>query len=401
VAESVAFASSAKRVAISGIADENFCSDWRRYDGREVVSRGNCVERELLARIISAPDGVSPGVHADHVGGLLEVAMAEGVVAIANRRLDADLTVPADVRDEFAAAARALAAAHLALEAEARRVLAGLHAAGISVVVLKGMALGHWLFPAAYLRESSDIDLLFATRVDAESAAAALAPLGYAVLYSPGDMAHEFPCRRVSPGREVDLDMHWRLANMPLLRDLLSFQELFAASIPLPRLAEHARGLSPVHAFAHACIHRASNLCAGLGDRLKWLYDLHLLAGAFAPADWDELLDLCVERGMCGICAEGINASLGLFGTVVPERVLDALRVARADESLDASRLSDWRHMQRRNLAALPTLRERVRWLWQRAFPTRGYLRELYGTDVSVLALWGQRLKRAVRRLRS
>ncbi len=357
------------------------------------------MERELLARIISGADRTPLRIAPDHGDDLLDVARAEGVVALVSQRFGEQAMVAGAVRDSFAESARALAASHLGLQAEGRRVVEALHAAKIPLLVLKGLALGHWLFPAPYLRESSDIDLLFSSQADAERAAAALVPLGYAVLYSPGDMAHEFACRRVSPSREVDLDMHWRLASMPLLRNLFSFDELFAASIPLPRFALHARGLGPVHAFIHACIHRASNLCAGLGDRLKWLFDLHLLAGRFSDAEWDDLLELCVAHGVCGICAEGLAASVTAFGTLIPVQVTDALDAGRANESFDASRLSDWKYMQRCNLAALPSLHERARWLWQRTFPPRGYLRELYGADVSVFALWLQRLKRAIRRL--
>lgn len=357
------------------------------------------MQREVLARIISAPAAASIDLDAGCADDLLALAKAEGVVALVSRRLAEESTVPASVRDAFAASARSLVAAHLALEAEGRRVLGVIHRAGIPVLLLKGVALGHWLFPAAYLRESSDIDLLFRSRADADRAAAVLTGNGYLALPARGDMAHEFTCRRASPGQQVDLDMHWQLSGMPLFRGLLPFDELLAASIPLPRMAPDARGLGPAHAFAHACMHRASNLCAGLGDRLKWLYDLHLLAATFAAPDWQELLDLCAQRGLCGICAEGIRATAAAFDTTVPMEVLDTLRAGRTHESLDASCLSDWKYMQRRNLAALPSLRARARWLQQTTFPPREYLQELYGRDMGTFALWSQRIRQAFRRL--
>lgn len=358
------------------------------------------MQREVLAGIISAPAGASIEIDPDSGENLLELARAEGVVALVSDRLGEGLNVPASVRDEFADAARSLVAAHLVLEAECRRVLGVIHQAGIPVLLLKGLALGQWLFPAAYLRESSDIDLLFSNRSDADRAAAAIAGHGYSVLFAPGDMAHEFSCRRDAPWSQVDLDMHWHLLNVPLFRGLLPFDELLAGSISLPRMAPGTRGLGRVHAFAHACMHRASNLCAGLGDRLKWLYDLHLLAGSFTAADWQELTELSAQHGLCGICAEGIDATATVFGTAVPANVREALRAGRTHESLDASRLSDWKYMQRRNLASLPSLRERARWLQQTVFPPREYLRELYGGDAGTLGLWGARIKQALRRLR-
>lgn len=358
------------------------------------------MQREVLAGLISAPAGALLHLDPGAAQGLLELAGAEGVVTLVSHRLADDLTAPPNVREAFAAAARSLVAAHLGLEAECRRVLEVIHEAGVPVLLLKGLALGHWLFPAAYLRESSDIDLLFSNRAGADRAADVLTNYGYSMPFAPGDVAHEFTCRRASRGHEVDLDMHWHLSGMPLFRSLLPFDELFAASIPLQQIAPGARGLCPVHAFVHACMHRASNLCAGLGDRLKWLYDLHLLAGTFTDRDWQTLLDLCAQRGLCGICAEGLHATESTFGTAVPVTVLESLRAGRMHESLDASRLADWKYMQLRNFAKLPSLRERATWLQQTLFPPRGYLQELYGRDVGLPGLWGKRIKQALRRLR-
>lgn len=354
------------------------------------------MERAALASIISNPTWQQIDSEG-RIDDWLALAKAEGVVALTSQALCRDAAADA-LRAQFAAAAHELAATHLLLESECRRVVEILHAAGIPVLVLKGTALGRWLYPAAYLRECSDIDLLFPSRAHAEQAAAALTAIGYGAVFTPGGMAHEFLCRREAPGKRVDLDLHWRLANMPLLRDLISFAELQAASIPL-LLAPGARGLGPVHAFAHACIHRAENVCAKLGDRLKWLYDLHLLAGRFTAAEWQSLLRLCVGHGLCGICVEGIDASAAMFDTCVPPATLAALRAGRAGETLDASRLADWNYMQRCNLAALPSLRARVSWLWQRAFPSSAYLRELYGGDAGVVTLWRERIGRAIGRL--
>lgn len=357
------------------------------------------MQREILARIISASACASADLDPALGEDLLDLAKAEGVVALVSQRLG-EKSAPPNLLDAFATSARSLAAAHLILEAQARRVIEAIHDAGIPVLLLKGVALGQWLFPAPYLRESSDIDLLFQNRAAADQAAAVLRSIGYVAQFSPGDMAHEFLCRRVSPGRQIDLDMHWHLSNLPFLRNLLSFDELLAGSILLPGLAPDARGLGPVHAVIHACIHRAANLCAGLGDRLKWLYDLHLLAAMFTLEEWQQLLKLCCQHGLCGVCAEGFRATTSAFDTEVPTWLLEALHNGSKHEELDASCLSNWKYMQRRSLAALPTVRERWRWIQQAIFPPRRYLQELYGKDASALAIWGQRLRRALGRLR-
>jgi hypothetical protein len=280
-------------------------------------------------------------------------------------------------------------------------VLDVLQAAQIPVLLMKGSALAWWLYPAAYLRECCDIDLLFSSREQADKAVQSLADHGYALHYRPEDSTYELLCRREIGSMHVDLDMHWRLINAPLFSEVFGFEALQAASIPLPRLAADARGLGPVHAFMHACVHRAANVTVGIGDGLKWLYDLHLLGRYLSRSEWSELLQQCHELGLSGVCAAGIDAAEQAFGNAMPATEHKSLREASTHESLDAGRLQDWKYMQRRNLAALPTLRARARWLWQRMFPPLGYLRELYGADRSVASLWMERLRRAIARLRS
>ena len=220
--------------------------------------------------------------------------------------------------------------------------------------------------------------------------------------HQPDDLAHELLCRRNAVrGMRVDLDVHRRLVNAPVFATIFSFEELHAASIPLPKLGPNARGLGPVHAFAHAALHRAINLSAGIGDRLKWLYDLHLLSERFDDGDWQALTDRCTQRRISGLCAGAIEATAGCFGATAPPEVLATLRAAAPQDRLDAQRLLDWRYMQTRNLAALPSWSLRLGWLWQSVFPPTGYLQELYGPDQGRMALLIERGKRAWQRLTS
>lgn len=357
--------------------------------------------RDLLANLLAGHAVDLSGATAEEINALLEQARSEGAVALAHRALAAPGHVAHPVLEVFAAAARAEAAAGLARQAECRRVCRTLAAAGLRPLVLKGLAVGAWLYPQAYLRESSDIDLLFASRADAERAAAVLEPLGYAVPYRPGGLAQEFLCRGSLGQMSIDLDMHWRISAMPLFSSTFSFVELQQASIPLPSLGPDARGLGPAHACLHACMHRASNLGAGMGDRLKWLYDLHLMALHFSDEDWETLLRLCRERGLCGVCAEGFDAADPTFGTPLRSDVRQALAEGRTGEALDAGRLGDWNYMQRQNLRALPSLVMRAHWLWQRLFPPADYLRELYGTEQGHATLLMERCRRAWQRLTS
>ena len=332
---------------------------------------------------------------------LLGAAWAEGVTALVEHGLRQCEEVPDAVRDAFATAARAMAMPALRREAGCRRVLARLNAEGVPVLLLKGGALAHWLYPAPYLRECSDLDLLFADRDQALRAAAALAALGYETPYQPSRFQHELSCRPAD-GYSPELDLHWALSDWPALDRLPAFAELDAAGIALPSLGDcGARGLGAPHALLHACVHRASNLAAGLGDRLKWLYDLHLLAAMLDRDDgWRRFLAICEQAGSCGIAAEGLDAAAALFGTPVPPSASAALAADRASEPLDAARLSDWRYIQRLNFRALPGWGERLAWIGGRLLPPAGHLRALYGEDLGYPALLWRRLRNAGSRLR-
>ena len=325
-------------------------------------------------------------------------AWAEGVTALVEHGLRQCLEVPDAVRNAFATATRAMAMSALRREAGCRRVLARLHAEGVPGLLLKGIALAHWLYPAPYLRESSDVDLLFANREQAVCAAETLAALGYEAPFPPSRFQHELACH--GDGLP-DLDLHWALSDWPVLDRLPEFDTLLAASIPLPGLGAGARGLDAPHALLHACVHRASNLAADLGDRLKWLQDLHLLAAMLdRDGGWPSFLAACDQAQACGIAAEGLAATTALFGTPVPSAVSTTLAAGRTHEPLDASRLSDWRYIQKLNFRALPGWGTRLAWIGARLLPPAGHLRALYGEGHSYPGLLWQRFRRVGARLK-
>lgn len=214
-------------------------------------------------------------------------------------------------------------------------------------------------------------------------------------------VAYELLCtRQVTPDWAVEIDVHWRLSNSALHADRFTFDELMAASVAIPSLGPNARGLGPVHATVHAAIHRASNIEIGVGDRLKWLYDFVVLDKHLGPGDWAQLVALARERQLAGVTLSALEAASAMFGTVFPEGVLASLRLAAQTEPLDASRLDDWAYMQAQTVRALPGWGPKLRWLWQRVFPSRDYMAYLYGDLGSYGGLLRERAKRAWRKWR-
>lgn len=337
------------------------------------------------------------------VSRLVAASRHEGVLGLIFARWASDPVIApehdAPLRSAFAACVRQEAARSLVMQAEASRVLGILHGAGLRVLALKGMALAQWLYPAAYLRPSGDLDLLLTSRSDAELARDLLADAGYPDHYVSGRHAYEVTCR---PGRgalrHLEVDLHWRIQNAPLFADTLDFETLWAASVPLTGLHPAVRGLGPVHAMTHAAMNRVVNIYNGLGDRLHWLYDVHLLAGRLDPKDWHNLIGLAVDMRLCGIVRSALKAAVRDLNSRVPEFVLTELQRHAKSESLDATRMGDWKYMQLRNLMALPW-QQRASWVFERILPDMSYLRHLDKTGSSVIGLVGMQAARLARRV--
>lgn len=328
---------------------------------------------------------------------LLQCSWHEGVTALLAQRLLTWPGLPLELRQNSMQWLHQQAAVALRRQARLREVTTTMTQAGLPVLILKGAALACWLYPAPGLREASDADLLLPCRSSALHAAHILEKIGYHPISSPGHFQHALTCRSVDG--QLDLDLHWALSDWPVLDRLPQFAELMAQSRPLPALGTEARGLGNTHALLHASIHRASNLNAGLGDRLKWLYDLDLLTRTLTQEQaWPLLLEQTHHNRLAGLCAEALHATQALLHTPVPAWVEEALEIQRLDEPLDARRLSDWRYVQWRNFMRL-RWPERIVWLHERLLPSTAHLRELYQSHQNRPALLFERLRRALRRL--
>lgn len=338
------------------------------------------------------------------VESLLEAANSEGVLPLLQWRLRSTSVwqqLPASLRDGLTSGARGAIFAVLQRDAQLKRIAVCLASQGIQCLLLKGPAFARWLYPETYLRVSGDVDLLFPTRVVAEQAAEALARLGFLRAFSPSSMTYEMTSRLWANGRIVlELDLHSRLVNVPAFIEILSFDEIWASSVALPDFGVHLRGLGPQHAFVHACIHRAVDLYLQAPPRLKWVYDIHLMIQRMDTNSWAGFLDLLGAKRASGVCLRSILDSLAAFDSPVPAQVLGTLHQQAAAEPVDWRRLNDWRYMQWCNLRALPSATDRLRWLWERVFPSHSHLRELHG-EGGWTTLMLKRFGRGLQRLRN
>ena len=337
---------------------------------------------------------------------ILLVAQNHGIVALLHDRLQGPRLaemVPVTLRQATASAAQLKAMQSLLREYQCRLILAQLERLAIPALLLKGSALAYWAYPSTHLRECSDIDLLLRSRSDVDRVVAMLETLHFTPRDQtlPGDLVcFEMTCVGTAANNAgLEIDLHWQLSSTPTFAFRLGWDELQASAKPLPSLAANARGLAPVHALMHACMHRIQNKSNHLRDKLKWLYDLEVLAKSFAPADWNHLATLAIERGLAGTCADGIRAAQRFFGTSVPPAILQQLSAAAQHETMDVGRMDRWWYVQRMNLLAFPSVGQRLRWLRQRAVPNADHLSERYGPGVGWCRSMALRAKAALRRM--
>ena len=269
------------------------------------------------------------------------------------------------------------------------RTLSALANIGIHPILFKGTALAYSVYTNPVLRVRGDTDFIIQPheRVRLHEA---LTALGF-----KGEMqdAVEFVSYQTNYTLEAEgngmhtLDVHWRISNRPSLSELFSYEELRNKAVPLPDLCPEAVGVGPIHGLLVACMHRAGHKQSAYyvngvahysGDRLIWIYDIHLLASVLTLGQWQEFLDLATEKGLRAICVEGLELARARFHTTYPEFVLASLSdrtgSERAATYLNASRLRQhWL-----DLLAIDGLANQFRFIRELILPPAGYMRSLY-----------------------
>ena len=273
-------------------------------------------------------------------------------------------------------------AVELSREIELEHVLSLLAQAGLNPLIIKGTALAYTLYDAPHLRSRCDTDLLFPDRASAEQAWKVLERMGYHRPAMRGEfISHEFGCHRTDRLKVGHvLDIHWKFSNSPIFANTLTFQELAAAAEHIPALSPHARGLGPAHAMLLACMHRIAHIKGGVGNRLIWLYDIHLLTGRFTPADWAQFANTATRFGLCGICLDGLMITQCQFSTAIPRHSVDTLRTGSASEWLTPKLVANDIGQLYADIRSLPTWQGRMLLLRDKLFPDADYMMEQYQT---------------------
>jgi hypothetical protein len=309
---------------------------------------------------------------------------------------------PPDLLARLKETALRQAAAELLLEADLRLLLHAFAEAGIEPLLLKGTALAYSLYPEPWLRPRCDTDLLVAAS-EREKAAALLQKMGYETLLEENMdyVSAQKSYSKTGPGIRFSYDLHWHISNTNRqFSRSFADEHLFAAAVPVPALGEHARTLSKIDSLLYACFHRAGHFSHS-GDRLIWLHDIHLLCQSLTEAEAETLCAKARRLEIRALCADAIAVSKSWFSTELPAR-LAALTQEKADKETFAALLKPGgrqvgiKHHALLELKALPTWRERIRFLFQNAFPPPEFMRWRYSETSPLPLLYLKRFAEAV-----
>jgi hypothetical protein len=283
--------------------------------------------------------------------------------------------------------------------ADVRAVLAAFEANAIRVLIIKGTGLAYDIYPSPELRPRGDTDFLIAES-DLENVRRIMHGRGYTSPLTSGDT---LAIRQQSFTRGGHVyDVHWDVANSPVVRDALPFEELFARAIPIPRIAPN--GLSPSHADALllACIHRVAHHHDI--ERLIWLYDIHLLRETMSGHDHARFWRVAAERRVVAICERSIELADAWFASAPHDRARDWLTEDERTRDEPSAAFLDAERTRGGVLTAdLKSLswRGRLQRIRELALPSIGFMRQSFPSApaATLPALYVWRGARGVLRL--
>jgi hypothetical protein len=347
----------------------------------------------FLAAFLRRESPAWPSGDENFAASFLERAGYHGVLALVHGRLQREPESGRDWPPAVLQACRDSAVAQLMWElrhrALLRETLSQLAAVGVRPVLFKGTALAYTLYPEGALRSRGDTDLIIPPQTQT-LVADTLSTLGFerGCAVSGESVSYQASFTRTAPAGDAHtLDVHWRINNSELLSRLFTHDELLQHAQAVTALGPDALAAGKVHALLLACMHRATHkhnpyyvdgVAYYSGDRLIWLYDIHLLSQCSSQQNWDELVRMAQVKGLCAICVEGLERARSAFHTMLPHFVLDALGRAGQTEGVARYFASGPLRQQWMDFCAIPGATRKTRFLAETLFPPPGYMRQKY-----------------------
>lgn len=196
-----------------------------------------------------------------------------------------------------------------------KRVLDTLGAAGLSPVVLKGVALAETVYPDPASRHCHDLDLLVSSR-ELDSASTALREIGFRTLTMPRSRDSVW----LVDDSAFPIGLHSSLYRVPLWNDRR--RRYMDAAMVKSIAGTPAKVLAPVDALLHTCC----NGLSGSHGSPCWVADAWFLLAENPGIDWDLLVEIAQRDHQAQTVRIAFECLASALDAPIPERVLEALR---------------------------------------------------------------------------
>lgn len=264
-----------------------------------------------------------------------------------------------------------------------REAIEALAAASADVLVIKGAALAHTIYPEPYVRPRVDVDLLV-DRADLARADRVLEAEGW-LRDAESDAEWVSGQRHYtkalgSSGRVERLDLHWRVVNPLVFAEALSFAELRERAVPVASLGPSARTPAIGDALLLACLHRLAHHADDTSaPALLWLHDISLLVARLDAAGRSRFFAIAGRPSLRQACRAGLAEAADRLGSTAAAALAADLPASRRDDpgARFLERASPYALM-RADLAVLPSWRERAALVREHLFPSMKYMRARY-----------------------
>lgn len=322
--------------------------------------------------------------------------VSQGMAPLLLRRLaeGKEATWPQSLMRRLKELALRQAAFDVVAEVDLRQLLDAFARIDVRPLLLKGTPLSYTLYPEPGLRPRCDTDLLI-HESDRDRTAALMKKMGYAPLheaevdYINTQMSY---ARKTAQGITYRYDIHWQVSNCNrrFSRDFAD-GVLFEQAETIPSLGENARTLSKVDALIFSCFHRAGHFSHS-GDRLIWLYDIHLLCQILTARETVRFHQRAGELQIISLCADALLAAQSWFGTVFSEELQLFLQEKAEYETssllLGKDRSDGIRRMALLELRGMSAWRERLSYILQNLFPPPKFMLWRYPEKNIILLPW-------------
>jgi hypothetical protein len=210
-----------------------------------------------------------------------------------------------------------------ALLAAAARPLAGLRAAGIPTLVLKGGALVSRYYCDTGLRPMSDLDVLVPTPA-APAAQQVLQDHGWSPRFRWSALGVRMTHAAVFDGtQEAPVDLHWHVFAECCRPD--DDASLWERSIAIEIGGVPTRALSPADQLLHVCVHGEKWVHV---PGIRWVADAVTVMRAAAVIDWEHLVEEATRRRFVRRLRGQLAYLRHTVDAAVPAEVLAALAAA-------------------------------------------------------------------------